>query len=318
LRVQSNLVASWWVHFLGFFFSRVSGIWSSQSKYALLWWSINCRSGVQTGWAKNTTSAVGVVSSPRFSPTTQPNEWLSSSCGPPPTPYARPAFGSLLLSSFCPAPHSLHTLPLPPSFLMLGFLTRSTRRAMQGALAPKPAQAGEEEGASSSSSGGEEYSFSGAGSDGPPSSTFVSSHFRMDPAALYQYLQRKKISFKVRTTCACVCVSVRVSVRACACGSQLLCLFVSLSSLSLCLCVNVSLSSFLLSVQEDQDKLNLRFCPSCPDHKGRSDNMYKLFIWKTTGSFFCHRCATKGCVCVCLCVCLSPLPPALCMPLSCC
>jgi twinkle protein len=42
------------------------------------------------------------------------------------------------------------------------------------------------------------------------------------------------------------------------------------------------------------DKLNVKNCPLCHDTHGKADNQYKLFIWTDTGSYFCHRCGSKG------------------------
>eukprot|EP01088_Endostelium_zonatum_P000208 TRINITY_DN1034_c2_g1_i1.p1 TRINITY_DN1034_c2_g1~~TRINITY_DN1034_c2_g1_i1.p1 ORF type:complete len:899 (-),score=259.30 TRINITY_DN1034_c2_g1_i1:44-2740(-) len=38
----------------------------------------------------------------------------------------------------------------------------------------------------------------------------------------------------------------------------------------------------------------LRECPTCPDHKGKADNLYKLHILKEGGVFKCHRCSQSG------------------------
>lgn len=32
----------------------------------------------------------------------------------------------------------------------------------------------------------------------------------------------------------------------------------------------------------------------CKNINGKIDNMYKLYVWKNTGSFYCHRCGNKG------------------------
>lgn len=41
-------------------------------------------------------------------------------------------------------------------------------------------------------------------------------------------------------------------------------------------------------------QLVVRNCPFCPDAKGKVDNLWKLYINKDNGLFFCHRCQTRG------------------------
>ncbi|KAK1934719.1 putative DNA polymerase I [Babesia divergens] len=41
-------------------------------------------------------------------------------------------------------------------------------------------------------------------------------------------------------------------------------------------------------------KLTLKFCPFCPPHKYKSDNLYKHEIFKNSGNSYCHRCGYKG------------------------
>lgn len=42
------------------------------------------------------------------------------------------------------------------------------------------------------------------------------------------------------------------------------------------------------------EELAVHTCPTCPDHKNKADNLYKLYLSKRTGQFFCHRCGNKG------------------------
>jgi twinkle protein len=37
----------------------------------------------------------------------------------------------------------------------------------------------------------------------------------------------------------------------------------------------------------------LQYCPTCPDHKGKLDNMWKLYVSRSSGTFICHRCGNK-------------------------
>ncbi|KAK1442021.1 twinkle-like protein [Babesia gibsoni] len=41
-------------------------------------------------------------------------------------------------------------------------------------------------------------------------------------------------------------------------------------------------------------KLTLKFCPFCPPHKYKADNLYKHEIFKNSGNSYCHRCGYKG------------------------
>ncbi|GIX66048.1 DNA polymerase I [Babesia caballi] len=45
---------------------------------------------------------------------------------------------------------------------------------------------------------------------------------------------------------------------------------------------------------ESPIKLTLKFCPFCPPHKYKSDNLYKHEIFKNSGNSYCHRCGYKG------------------------
>jgi hypothetical protein len=42
------------------------------------------------------------------------------------------------------------------------------------------------------------------------------------------------------------------------------------------------------------EELVVQTCPTCPDHKYKMDNLFKLYVSKRTGQFFCHRCGNKG------------------------
>ncbi len=41
-------------------------------------------------------------------------------------------------------------------------------------------------------------------------------------------------------------------------------------------------------------QLVVKNCPFCSDTKGKIDNLWKLYIHKENGLFFCHRCQTRG------------------------
>ncbi|GFE53780.1 DNA polymerase I [Babesia ovis] len=45
---------------------------------------------------------------------------------------------------------------------------------------------------------------------------------------------------------------------------------------------------------ESPIKLTLKFCPFCPPHKYKADNLYKHEIFKNSGNSYCHRCGYKG------------------------
>lgn len=45
---------------------------------------------------------------------------------------------------------------------------------------------------------------------------------------------------------------------------------------------------------ESDVKITLKFCPFCPPHKYKYDNLYKHEIFKNTGNSYCHRCGYKG------------------------
>jgi twinkle protein len=56
-----------------------------------------------------------------------------------------------------------------------------------------------------------------------------------------------------------------------------------------------TLSHHGLDAKESGDHLIVRECPLCSKPTmGRADNMWKLYILKASGAFFCHRCGTKG------------------------
>ncbi|CBZ52781.1 hypothetical protein NCLIV_025690 [Neospora caninum Liverpool] len=59
-----------------------------------------------------------------------------------------------------------------------------------------------------------------------------------------------------------------------------------------------SLSAYLLRKRlefvEHPNKFTLKFCPNCPDHKHRRDNLFKLEVFKNSGNCYCHRCGWKG------------------------
>ncbi|MDP2436287.1 MAG: hypothetical protein Q8P67_11125, partial [archaeon] len=38
----------------------------------------------------------------------------------------------------------------------------------------------------------------------------------------------------------------------------------------------------------------LRDCPHCHETHGKPDNLWKLYFSRSSGVFFCHRCAAKG------------------------
>ncbi|UKK00271.1 DNA polymerase I [Theileria orientalis] len=41
-------------------------------------------------------------------------------------------------------------------------------------------------------------------------------------------------------------------------------------------------------------KYTLKFCPFCPPHRFKSDNLFKHEIFKNSGNSYCHRCGYKG------------------------
>lgn len=41
-------------------------------------------------------------------------------------------------------------------------------------------------------------------------------------------------------------------------------------------------------------KFTLKYCPFCPPHKFKSDNLFKHEIFKNTGNSYCHRCNYRG------------------------
>ncbi|MBP6218860.1 MAG: hypothetical protein KA436_09755 [Oligoflexales bacterium] len=42
------------------------------------------------------------------------------------------------------------------------------------------------------------------------------------------------------------------------------------------------------------NQINVRECLFCHDTKSKIDNLYKLYISKDNGAYFCHRCGSKG------------------------
>uniref|UniRef100_A0A6A7G2X4 Twinkle protein n=2 Tax=Hirondellea gigas TaxID=1518452 RepID=A0A6A7G2X4_9CRUS len=58
--------------------------------------------------------------------------------------------------------------------------------------------------------------------------------------------------------------------------------------------VSEFLSDRKLEFQDKDDKVVLKYCPSCPPHKDSFTNLFKLYVWKKTGSSYCHRCGSKG------------------------
>eukprot|EP01083_Nonionella_stella_P238747 836449_1 len=49
-----------------------------------------------------------------------------------------------------------------------------------------------------------------------------------------------------------------------------------------------------IAFSDKGEKVALKYCPKCPAHKDKFDNLFKLYAWKDRGSFFCHRCSAKG------------------------
>lgn len=49
-----------------------------------------------------------------------------------------------------------------------------------------------------------------------------------------------------------------------------------------------------LKYRNSGQEMILRECPNCPPHRDRADNMYKLYVSKQSGAYFCHRCGSKG------------------------
>ena len=73
-------------------------------------------------------------------------------------------------------------------------------------------------------------------------STFVSKHYELSKTEVSEYLERKKLAFRV----------------------------------------------------QGNGQINAKECPFCKPHKGRADNMWKLYLRQSDGAYFCHRCGTKG------------------------
>ncbi|KAL8426480.1 hypothetical protein Efla_001782 [Eimeria flavescens] len=49
-----------------------------------------------------------------------------------------------------------------------------------------------------------------------------------------------------------------------------------------------------LSFSEDAEKFVVTYCPFCPPHKNKRDNLNKLIFFRNSGNFYCHRCGNKG------------------------
>ncbi|XP_954352.1 DNA polymerase i, putative [Theileria annulata] len=49
-----------------------------------------------------------------------------------------------------------------------------------------------------------------------------------------------------------------------------------------------------IEYNESPVKYTLKFCPFCPPHRFKSDNLYKHEIFKNSGNSYCHRCGYKG------------------------
>lgn len=49
-----------------------------------------------------------------------------------------------------------------------------------------------------------------------------------------------------------------------------------------------------LPCSEQLDKFVCVYCPFCPPHKNRRDNLNKLIFFKNSGNYYCHRCGSKG------------------------
>jgi len=49
-----------------------------------------------------------------------------------------------------------------------------------------------------------------------------------------------------------------------------------------------------LEYYESGGEIILKYCPNCHDHKNSPDNLNKLYVSKENGTFFCHRCRSKG------------------------
>jgi len=74
------------------------------------------------------------------------------------------------------------------------------------------------------------------------STTFVSKHYELSKTEVPEYLERKRLAFRV----------------------------------------------------QGNGQINAKECPFCKPHKGRADNMWKLYLRQSDGAYFCHRCGTKG------------------------
>lgn len=92
--------------------------------------------------------------------------------------------------------------------------------------------------------------------------TFVSSHFRIDEHELRSYLDRKGLVINVRVHRIARSHPLLTRARAC---------------------------------QATPKHFVVKFCPLCArPHMNKPDNLWKLYIKREDGAFFCHRCGIKG------------------------
>lgn len=68
----------------------------------------------------------------------------------------------------------------------------------------------------------------------------------------------------------------------------------SYSTLHPSACLSAYLTRKKLEFVEHANKFTLKYCPNCPDHKHRRDNLFKLEVFKNSGNTYCHRCGWKG------------------------
>ena len=60
-----------------------------------------------------------------------------------------------------------------------------------------------------------------------------------------------------------------------------------------------TIKDFFKRVKAKSNRSNTHFvmeeCPTCPPHKGKADNKWKLYVsHQNNGAYFCHRCGSKG------------------------
>ena len=49
-----------------------------------------------------------------------------------------------------------------------------------------------------------------------------------------------------------------------------------------------------LEYHTSPQRFTLKYCPKCPPHRNKPDNLFKLEVFRDNGNCFCHRCGFKG------------------------